>query len=52
MVNKAIKGRQRNPLHDHPLMRKGAVHVKSNKQKRRGEKQLWKKADRDLNASL
>ncbi len=28
----------RNPLHNHPLLRKGTVHEKSNKAKRRKEK--------------
>jgi len=42
MANKR-KARMRNPLHDHPLMRKGGVHDKTNKQKRKGEKQKWKK---------
>ncbi len=33
----------RNPFHDHPLMRKGGVHEKTNKAKRKGEKQKLKK---------
>lgn len=32
----------RNLLHDHPLLRKGGVHQKSNKAKRRKEKQKLK----------
>jgi len=32
----------RNPLHDNPLMRKGGVHEKSKKTKRRIEKQKLK----------
>ncbi|MBI3561554.1 MAG: hypothetical protein HY080_07565 [Gammaproteobacteria bacterium] len=38
MPHKAVK--QRNYLHDHPLMKKGGVHQKSNKAKRRAEKQV------------
>lgn len=33
----------RNPFHDHPLMRKGGVHEKTYKAKRKGEKQKLKK---------
>ena len=33
----------RNPLHDHPLMRKGGVHEKPYKAKRKDEKQKPKK---------
>lgn len=33
----------RNFLHAHPLMRKGGVHEKSNKVKRKGEKQKLRK---------
>lgn len=33
----------RNPLHDHPLMRKGGVHEKSDKVKRKAEKQKLKR---------
>jgi len=36
-------GRMRNPLHDHPLMRKGGVHDKTHKQKRRADNQKLKK---------
>jgi hypothetical protein len=32
----------RNLLHDHPLMRKGGVHQKTNKARRRTEKQKLK----------
>lgn len=35
--------RQRNLLHDHPLLSKGSVHQKSNKSKRRLEKMRMKK---------
>jgi hypothetical protein len=34
--------RVRNVLHDHPLLRKGGVHQKTNKAKRRNEKQKLK----------
>ena len=34
----------RNPLHGHPLLRKGGVHKKSQKAKRRQEKQALRKA--------
>jgi len=34
--------RTRNMLHDHPLLRKGGVHQKTNKVKRRGDKQKLK----------
>ena len=37
------KPKERNPLHDHPLMAKGGVHEKSKKAKRRTEKQQLKK---------
>ena len=36
--------RQRNLLHDHPLLSKGGVHQKSNKSKRRLEKVKMKKS--------
>jgi hypothetical protein len=36
--------RQRNLLHDHPLLRKGGVHQKTLKAKRRKEKQDLRKA--------
>lgn len=32
----------RNPFHDHPLMKKGGVHEKPYKAKRKGEKQKMK----------
>jgi hypothetical protein len=32
----------RNPLHDHPLMRKGGVHARDNKANRKVEKQRLK----------
>ncbi len=35
--------RQRNLLHNHPLLRKGGIHRKSNKSKRRLEKVKMKK---------
>jgi len=34
--------KERNPLYDHPLMRKGGVHEKSDKTKRRIAKQKLK----------
>lgn len=43
MVNRNKKSKARNPFHDHPLMRKGGVHEKSNKAKRKDEKQKLKK---------
>lgn len=45
-------GRLRNPLYDHPLMRKGGVHEKTNKTKRKGEKQKLRKAWCSLMALL
>ena len=42
-MSKRKKAKQRNPFHDHPLMSRGGVHEKTNKQKRKGEKQKWKK---------
>lgn len=43
MATNKRKSKARNPFHDHPLMRKGGVHEKSNKMKRKGEKQKLKK---------
>ena len=37
------KNKPRNPFHNHPLMFKGGVHEKSDKAKRRTEKQKLKK---------
>ena len=37
------KVKQRNIFHNHPLLFKGGVHEKTNKQKRKGAKQKWKK---------
>ena len=42
----------RNPFHDHPLMSKGGIHEKTNKQKRKGEKLKWKKEWCSLNILL
>ncbi|MCG8486980.1 MAG: hypothetical protein AB2551_16065 [Candidatus Thiodiazotropha sp.] len=42
--------RSRNLLHNHPLLRKGGVHDKSNKAKRRKEKQNLRKAWFSLSA--
>ncbi len=39
MKNNDTKVRHRNRLHDHPLMRKGGVHQKSNKALRRAARQ-------------
>lgn len=38
MAKTKRKAMARNPFHDHPLMRKGGVHEKSNKAKRKAEK--------------
>lgn len=38
----------RNPLHGHPLLHKGGAHEKSQKAKRREEKQALRKAWRSL----
>lgn len=43
MTTNKTKSERRNPFHDHPLMRKGGVHEKNNKAKRKGEKQKLKK---------
>lgn len=37
-------GRPRNLMHDHPLMKKGGVHDKTTKAKRRTDKQAMRKA--------
>ena len=42
MRNRNIK--PRNLLHNHPMLRKGGVHEKSNKAKRRSDKQALRKA--------
>lgn len=42
MVKRKRKSAARNPFHDHPLMRKGGVHEKDNKAKRKGDKQRLK----------
>jgi hypothetical protein len=39
MKNNDTKIKRRNQLHDHPLMRKGGVHQKSNKALRRAARQ-------------
>lgn len=39
MAKRKDTSKARNPFHDHPLMRKGGVHEKSNKAKRKCEKQ-------------
>lgn len=43
MASGKHKTKARNPLHDHPLMRKGGVHEKSNKAKRKKARQEMKK---------
>lgn len=43
MASNKRKPNARNLLHDHPLLRKGGVHEKSDKTKRRIEKQKLKK---------
>ena len=43
MVKRRRESKQRNLLHDHPLMRKGGVHEKPYKAKRMVEKQKMKK---------
>jgi hypothetical protein len=43
-MKKRKQNRQRNLLHDHPLLRKGGVHEKSNKAKRRNSRQSLRKA--------
>ncbi|MBV2091389.1 MAG: hypothetical protein KUF72_10905 [Candidatus Thiodiazotropha sp. (ex Ctena orbiculata)] len=40
---KKTANRSRNLLHNHPMLRKGGVHDKSNKAKRRKEKQNLRK---------
>ncbi len=43
-MKKRKPNRARNLLHDHPLLRKGGVHEKSNKAKRRNSRQSLRKA--------
>ena len=43
MANSNHKSNARNPFHNHPLMRKSGVHKKTNKAKRKDEKQKLKK---------
>lgn len=45
MKTKVTSTRLRNPFHDHPLMKKGGVHEKSDKAKRRIEKQKLKNVE-------
>lgn len=45
MNTKAITTKLRNPFHNHPLMKKGGVHEKSDKAKRRIEKQKLKNGE-------
>ena len=42
----------RNPFHNHPLLRKGRVHEKTNKAKRKGEKQELRKEWCSLSALI
>jgi hypothetical protein len=43
MKSKQKQNRARNILHDHPMLRKGGVHQKSNKALRRKDRQKLKK---------
>jgi hypothetical protein len=43
MASSKRNSKARNPFHDHPLMRKGGVHEKTNKAKRENEKQKLKR---------
>ena len=43
MPSNKQKSNVRNLLHDHPLLRKGGIHEKPDKTKRRNEKQKLKK---------
>lgn len=45
MKTKVASNRLRNPFHDHPLMKKGGVHEKSDKAKRRIAKQKLKNGE-------
>ena len=45
MKIKVASTRLRNPFHDHPLMNKGGVHEKSDKAKRRIDKQNLKNGE-------
>ncbi|MCG7949593.1 MAG: hypothetical protein N0C84_24940 [Candidatus Thiodiazotropha taylori] len=47
---KKTANRSRNLLHNHPMLRKGGVHDKSNKAKRRKEKQNLRKVWFSLSA--
>lgn len=48
MSKRKIDLKPRNPFHDHPLMRKGGPHEKTNKARRKGEKQALRKEWRSL----
>lgn len=39
--------KRRNPLHDHPLLKKGSSHEKSRKAARRGDKVKTEKLEQD-----
>lgn len=43
MKTRKYINKERNPLHNHPLLRKGGVHEKSYKAKRKSEKQKLRK---------
>ena len=45
MYIKVKRLKERNPFHDHPLMKKGGVHEKPKKAKRAAEKQKLKKGE-------
>lgn len=45
MKNKLKHSKLRNPFHDHPLMKKGGVHEKSEKSKRHVMKQKLKQGE-------
>ena len=51
-MSKRKQEKPRNPFHDHPLMSKGGIHEKNNKQKRKRDKQKWKKEWCSLNLFL
>jgi len=48
MKSKQSKVPRYNPYHDHPLLKKGGIHQKSNKAKRKADKQALKKRGDDV----
>jgi hypothetical protein len=52
MKTKRSRVSRYNPYHDHPLLKKGGVHQKSNKAKRNADKQALKKLGDDVIALL